>query len=144
MREIQGDIWDYHGTGAYIVITTNGSTTHDGLAVMGRGVALQAAMRFPQLRHQLGSLIKLYGNYVFIFSPWKIITLPVKNDWKEDADLHLIRRSINELYTITRAINISPIYMVRPGCGNGRLKWQDVQPILKSLEDRFVVVERNP
>lgn len=39
----------------------------------------------------------------------------------------------------------SPIYLVRPGCGNGRLRWQDVRHALSEiLDDRFVIVEREP
>ena len=53
MFEAVGDIWEYSDT-SVIVITTNGSLTCDGRAIFGRGVARQAALRFPDLA----------GNYV--------------------------------------------------------------------------------
>ncbi len=49
MLETIGDIWKYADQGDVIVITTNGSLTRDGRAIFGRGVARQAALRFPDL-----------------------------------------------------------------------------------------------
>ena len=56
MKEITGDIWDYHKQGHWIVITTNGTVKSNGEAVMGRGIALQARAKFiqhPDLREKL-------------------------------------------------------------------------------------------
>ncbi len=45
MIEEFGDIWEIPGDAR--VITTNGVVRKDGACVMGRGVALQAKMRYP-------------------------------------------------------------------------------------------------
>ena len=137
MKEVKGDIWDYHDKGHWIVIPTNGSIREDGACVMGRGVALQAKQRFPNLPHQLGELIRERGNRLFAFPKYRIITYPVKHNWREKADIVLIEKSCQSL-----AQSSGPEFcMVRPGCGNGRLNWKDVKPILeKYLDDRFVVV----
>jgi hypothetical protein len=38
-------------------------------------------------------------------------------------------------------MNWTTVIMPRPGCGNGRLRWQDVSKVLSDiLDDRFVVV----
>jgi hypothetical protein len=63
MIEVTGNIWDYPGT-AIIAITTSGSLTRDGRAVLGRGCARQVAERFPSLALQLGKVIWELGNHV--------------------------------------------------------------------------------
>lgn len=144
MKEIAGNIWDYYKQGHWVVITTNGTVRKDGRAVMGRGVALQAAERFPGLTEKLGQHIQKYGN-VLSFSPLDhIITFPVKKEWYEKASLSLIEQSARDLWDWLNQANGLPdeVYLVRPGCGNGGLAWNDVKPILKKwLDDRFIVVE---
>lgn len=142
MKEIKGNIWDYYGKGHWIVITTNGTVKRNGEAVMGRGVALQAKQRFPDLPKRLGDCIRgPIGNHVTLQPTCGIFTFPVKHDWREKADLELIERGCKELLGVADVFK-PPFYMVRPGCGNGGLDWKDVKPILeKYLDDRFVVVE---
>ena len=67
MREIEGDIWDFHKAGFFIVIPTNGFIKNDGECVMGRGLAYEAKRRFPDLPLELGKRIREYGNVVFVF-----------------------------------------------------------------------------
>lgn len=149
MREISGDIWDFHKQGHWIVITTNGTVRKDGACVMGRGVAKQAAEKFPGLPYILGEYISSMGNHVNYLTEFKIISFPVKHNWWEAADTSLIDTSCQEIRTLVDNLEITypfggpyHVYMVRPGCGNGGLDWKDVKPILeKYLDDRFVVVE---
>jgi len=154
MKEVKGNIWDYHDKGYWIVITTNGTVRKDGACVMGRGVAKQAAIKYPQLPRELGKLIKLRGNVCHVMWGLGIITFPVKHNWWEKADLTLIEKSckelvqkvcdIDEFKSDTYPENNWPdeVYMVRPGCGNGGLRWKDVEPILdKHLKRRYIVVE---
>ena len=141
MKEITGNIWDYYDKGNWIVLTTNGTVRKDGACVMGRGVALQAKQRFPNLPFMLGSFISITGNKSYWFRSYRIITFPVKHNWWEKAILGLIENSCNLLVKDFPA-NF-PIYMVRPGCGNGGLEWKDVKPVLeKYLDDRFIVVQK--
>lgn len=141
MKEIKGDIWDYHNKGSWIVITTNGTVRKDGACVMGRGVAKQAAVKFPRLPYSLGEHIKGIGNNVCSFRDFRVVSFPVKHNWWEKADLNLISMSCQQL--AEDYLGEEPIYMVRPGCGNGRLNWKDVKPILqKYLDDRFIVVQK--
>ena len=62
---------------------------------------------------------------------------------EEAADLGLIERSARELLKMIEVKKIQEaVYLPRPGCGNGRLKWEGVKkilsPILKS--DQFHIV----
>ena len=140
MKEVFGDLWEFDGI---VAITTNGFIKRDRPCVMGIGCAKQAAARFPELPYQLGTKISVQGNHVFYFPDFRLITFPVKHNWWEAADLDLIDRSARELLKIIEVNKINEaIYLPRPGCGNGKLKWEDVKkilsPILKS--DQFHIV----
>ena len=144
MKEVFGDLWEFDGI---IAITTNGFVKTDRTCVMGRGCARQAAVRFPELPRKLASRISAEGNHVFYFPEHRLITFPVKHNWWEVADLGLIQRSARELLKIIEVKEIKEaIYLPRPGCGNGRLRWEDVKkfllPILKS--DQFHIVTYLP
>ena len=147
MQELYGDIWEQHKLGRWVVITTNGDVRQDGACVMGRGVAKQAADKFPSLPFRLGQALEIGGNNSYIFDSLKIITLPVKHHWAEAADLELIEKSLQQLVAWA---DVPPrkhgrFYLVRPGCANGRRDWEtEVKPLcMKYLDDRFVIVERN-
>ena len=151
MLEVQGNLWTYSAD--WRVITTNGFVRSDGKAVMGRGVALQAAQKFPKLAYEFGGLLKVHGNHVMGFPEYRLLTMPVKHNWYEKADLELIERSCQELKEHVDYLTDSLLFdkaierplviaMVRPGCGNGQLNWIDVKPLIEPyLDDRFVVVE---
>lgn len=140
MKEISGDIWECDG---WKVITTNGVVNKDGMAIMGGGIAKQASERFPGLRKELGKLIDVFGNEVYRFQDLKLFTFPTKSDWKEESDISLIERSCVRLLQFVNTMDIKEIYMVRPGCGKGNLKWSDVKNVLeKYFDDRFIIVEK--
>lgn len=143
MKEISGDIWDYHAKGKWIVITTNGSCNKQGLAVMGRGTALDAAEKYPMLRAELGKALKLRGNRVYSWNAFRIITFPVKHRWFEYANLDLIVNSAHALVLKADFIGLEKVYMVQPGTGYGRLSWEEVKPVIAPiLDDRFIVVNK--
>lgn len=153
MIEEYGNIWNLKGDA--ICITTNGFVKKNGEAVMGAGIAKEAAKQFPTLPKQLGNLIKEHGNHVYSF--WNlykiydgesgdiiekdIVSFPVKHNWFEKADMELIRRSAKELIQQVNFGYWNKVLLPRPGCGNGKLQWEDVkreiQPI---LDDRISVV----
>jgi len=145
MKQFFGDVWEYQGS-AIIVVPTNGDVKSNGLAVMGAGIAKQAAQKYPLLPRQLAGKLRLDGNHVHHFGD--IVTFPTKHHWKEDADLVLIERSARELRELYdnqprgawRSI-WELVVMPRVGCGLGRLVWSEVEPVLdKYLGDPFVVV----
>lgn len=143
MLEIIGDIWKFHDAGHWAVVTTNGTLCKDGSAVMGRGVALQAKNRFPELPYKLAVELSLLGNEVFVFDEYHIVTFPTKHNWRDKSDLGLIENSAIHLAGyLERGYIDPPVCMVRPGCGNGGLDWGDVKTVLETyLDDRFVIVE---
>lgn len=151
MLEIEGDIWDCKTPLSPICITTNGYIKKNGQCVMGRGIALQAKIRYPKLPKELGDRIKQFGNKVFYFPDYDIITFPTKHIWTDTADIELIKSSAEQLVEMVNSdyINMAEsygwkrIYLVRPGCSNGKLQWKDVKSIIEKIlvSDNFIVVQ---
>ena len=134
-----------------ILITTNGFVKKNGQAVMGRGVAYYATVLWPDIQIQLGVLIKENGNQVMYLDNKRfpnghncsVYSFPVKKNWWEKADLELIENSVEQIKNIANMVGLKKIWTVRPGCGNGKLDWNDVKPILlKWWDDRFIIVNK--
>ena len=142
MTEIDGNIWDYHDAGYPIVITTNGDINSRGECVMGRGVALQTKRRYPEFPEKLADHLRTHGNRVGYFSPYNIFTFPTKHHWHQKSDIVLIEQSARHLSFAAGWLGFGRVYMVRPGCSNGKLEWEDVRPRISSyLDDKFIIVQ---
>ena len=78
--------------------------------------------------------------------PWHIVSFPVKNHWKEDADLKLIEMSCRQLKKMVDKLGWEVVLLPRPGCGLGNLSWKKkVKPIMKKYfgyDDRIVLVHK--
>jgi hypothetical protein len=132
-----------------VVITTNGDINSQGRAVMGRGCALEAARLFPGIDRTLAAALREHGNHVQVLDHRSLLgreltiaSFPVKHHWHQPADLKLIERSVRELIALANELDWQTVVMPRPGCGNGRLCWEDVKPLLAGLDDRFVIVHK--
>lgn len=139
MRVERGNIWTKYDEGSPICITTNGIVRRDGCAVMGRGVAWEAAQRFPYIQRELGEQLQRIGNHVSYFSQYHLFTFPVKHHWQQPAELALIERSVGEI--MGSPFVHRTVYLPKPGCGNGLLKWESVEPVVAKLDDRFVILD---
>ncbi len=143
MIEVTGDLWTYPAD--IRVITTNGFVKSNGVAVMGRGCAKEASIKYPGFPRALGTRIRQDGNKVHIFYEFdSIVTFPVKHVWYQDADLDLILKSTQEIVALAGIYPHTTRFVIpRPGCGNGGRKWSDVKPILESVsgfDERFHVI----
>ena len=147
----QGNLWEFHSQGYWICIPTNGIVNSQGLLVMGKGVALEAAQRFPGLRANWGELVKAEGNQPIPYPPGRLISFPTKHHWKDPSDLPLIRASATKLtswwhlvassYTMAHK-EILPLCLPKVGCGCGGLDWESqVEPILSwILNNNYMAV----
>jgi len=57
---------------------------------MGAGIAHQARNMFQGLAYAIGQAIKKNGNFPLVNVKYRMITLPTKHHWIEDANLQLI------------------------------------------------------
>lgn len=136
MKIARGNLWTYPAD--WRIITTNGFVKKNGYAVMGRGVAYQATKRYPDIQIRLGEFLNAKGNHVGIFEDIGLITMPVKHNWYEEADLLLIERSCVEMASLPYK---QTFVLPKPGCGNGKLDWGEVQLVIEPiLDDRFTVL----
>jgi hypothetical protein len=140
MTEVTGNVWNIVRPGEYVCVLVNGSTDRHGHAVMGAGIARQASSKFPGLSKVLGDKIRRIGNHVHVFPEWCLIAFPTKNVYWQDSSVELIERSCAELSVAIRAYGIPVCYLPRPGCGMGRLNWDDVKPVVEKHLSNVVVV----
>lgn len=141
MIEQVGNLWDFHAAGGWVCITTNGFVTSKGCLIMGAGVAKEARDRYPGLDRRWGDITMRAGQGVILDPLTRLIAFPTKYHWRQPSDLTLIARSATQL------VKLAPdqpdkIYLPRPGCGQGRLHWKDVKPVIEPIltDDRFIVV----
>lgn len=140
MREVIGNMWAYEGRKNFrILITTNGSIKKDGSGVMGRGNALEAAMKYPDLPKLLGFSLQRRGNVVSLLQP-NLYSFPVKHKWYQAADIKLIKKSVAKLNDLARTYPDIKYVLPRPGCGNGNLTWEQVKKIVSVLPDNVLVI----
>lgn len=143
MIERQGDLWTTEAD--FIVVPINWTTRHDGTAVMGAGVALQAKQRYPRLERHIGDfLLEFDTPTVFTLPTWEgltpLIAFPTKRFFKRPSTLKLVEQSARELPLLVEPHHT--VVLPRVGCGLGGLDWEtQVRPILaEALDDRFLVV----
>lgn len=164
------DIWSFLGSVDAICITTNGSVRSDGRAVMGRGIAKEALERFPGINLVLGTFLKANGNTpLLLHENPVIVSFPTKPGdtilsdptrllswkatyynigqtvpgWAFKSDLQIIAQSARVLRRFAESNGWERVVLPMPGCGNGELSWEEVEPVLdQHLDDRFFCVKR--
>jgi hypothetical protein len=133
MHEERGrNLWDFHATGAWIVIPTNLGWRRNGTNVMGRGLALQAAQRYPDLPREYGQWCQNRGYLDLVI--WNtgedkhLIMAPSKPldsenphlSWQQPADPELVKRSLTEIYDFA-CTHAEDFGLPLLGTGNGGL-----------------------
>ena len=128
MDGIRGNIWSYDGI---IVIPTNTTIKKDGLAVMGAGLAKQAAKKYPDLPKLLAYKIKQDEEGTFDFPELGLVCVPTKRDWRDKSDPKLIKYGCKQLALLAKLVPQEQFYVPLLGCGLGGLSWKkDVRPII--------------
>lgn len=141
MKIICGDLWRY---GDWKVIPTNLSINKDGLAVMGKGVAKQASLKYGNLPRAYAKYLKIIPQpSLYLYPLGKLICLPVKRKWRDQANLSLIEEGVRAL--AKQGDGIDGIALPLIGCGFGELDALDVLPILAHhlTDNRFVLILRD-
>lgn len=159
MKRERGDIWALQQSmhGALVVVPVNCGFNDSGIAIMGAGVAKQAAERFRWLRATWGTYC--LGAYHAGVLPdphvdWtsRTILVPTKGcrrenpalSWSLPGDLALVELGLVWLRTFSISWFRTEERILLPliGCGLGGLSQSDVVPLLeKYLDDRFTLVD---
>lgn len=153
MRILHGNIWSFHDD-HYIVIPTNIGWKSDGSNVMGAGLALEAAKRYPALPMWYGRQCFKRGRNtaVLYHEESRLILLPVKPldeeapymSWQGNASMKLIRRGLEQLKNLKINETLPPVVLPLVGCGNGGLQVKLVLPIIEECltDERFTLIHR--
>ena len=137
MIEVTGDAWIHHPH-THICVLTNTR------GVCGAGIALQAKNKCPGFQTQLQTFLRTYGPRLFIHHKYKLISFPTKHHWRDPSDLTLIQTSAEQLIGVLDKFQINNVFLPRPGCGLGRLNWEQVKPILQPiLDDRISIITKH-
>ena len=166
VREVFGNIWDWHDSGAWVVIPVNVGWKRNGENVMGRGVAAQARIRMAKLGInlplELGAMQRAVDGreVVFLTAPWRLIYFPTKPlaknpalSWQGPSTLSIIARSAwglarllghPDLKSISDDLRTRPVALPLVGTGCGGLHEDSVLPILRAhlVSDQFVLVRQ--
>ena len=139
----KGNMWSVFDSTDIFMITTNPIRRKDGGVVMGRGIALEAKTKFPSLPYDFGSMLEKYPNNIGLIGHYnytRIYWFMVKHHWRDNADLDVIKKSVDELLGLLEWSD-ERVDLNFPGIGNGKLKREDVLPLLQRLPDTVHVWE---
>jgi hypothetical protein len=143
----RGNMWDAFGKGIFM-ITTNPIIKKDSAVVMGRGIALEAKTKFPELPFKFGEALKTLHPEVdqqFVGPIGKFDDVPiwffmVKDHWNSPASLSIIASSAFYLHRGFQ-FGDTRIDLNFPGIGNGKLNREQVLPLLEDLSDNIHIWE---
>lgn len=114
--------------------------TVNTVGVMGKGIALQFKMNFPdnfrayvaaceREEVEIGKMFVTKTNRMDGLQ--YIINFPTKKHWKQPSKLEYIQAGLIDLKRILLENNIGSIALPPLGCGNGGLDWAVVKPLIQ-------------
>lgn len=143
----KADLWELYDQGHWVAIPVNCVIKANGRLVMGKGVALQAATRFPDLDLRFGEAMKRVKR-VYGLLELRLVAFPTKYHYRYPADTGLIRDSAEQLagmLTLYPSLHQDKAFILpAPGLGEGQLTWPIVEPRLKPLYNLNVRIVVKP
>ncbi len=115
--------------------------TVNTVGVMGKGIALQFRMAFPENYDAYKSACdhkEVQTGKMFVFdrqrmvNPRYIINFPTKRHWKGKSRMEDVESGLVDLIKVVRELGIHSIAIPPLGCGNGGLKWSEVRPRIEA------------
>ena len=113
--------------------------TVNTVGVMGKGLALQFKRRFPRSFAIYEAACKRseveVGRMLVVpterpGNPRFIVNFPTKKHWRNPSELDYVRAGLRALMREIRERQIRSIAVPPLGCGNGGLRWSDVEPLI--------------
>lgn len=117
------------------------------VGVMGKGLALAFKNKWPELfkTYQLAcedNLFFKYGCFVYntdIEQKRKVWCMATKRHWRDLSKLSQIEDGLVALATDYRTYGVTSLAIPPVGCGEGRLEWRNVRPIIYQYLDRLPI-----
>lgn len=117
----------------FILITTNRIIKRDGKLVMGAGAAKQARDSMEGIDKFFGDMITSHPHpdtYGIILGN-RFGAFQVKHHFKDEANLDLIRNSLQTLKVLSNSMPLKTFSVNFPGIGNGKLSYEDVIAVIE-------------
>jgi len=112
--------------------------TVNTVGVMGKGIALQFKLAFPDNYAAYEAACKrgeVKVGEMFVFerekNPRFIINFPTKKHWKGKSKIEDIKSGLIALIKVVQDKHIKSIAVPPLGCGNGGLDWGKVRPLIE-------------
>jgi len=116
------------------------------VGAMGKGIALQFKQRWPQNFKAYESAcerkeVQLGKMFIVDLGQWEkprfLINFPTKAHWKGDSEIGYIESGLKDLVLQVSRLGIKSIALPPLGCGNGKLDWSEVKPLIfEAFADR--------
>ena len=108
------------------------------VGVMGKGLAKQAAQRYPNMatayKESCDDGQLKVGRASMVWKPesekFRILLLPTKEHWSNPSKLEWIQLGVRSIVNLISIRKFDTIAIPAIGCGNGGLKWGDVLPVI--------------
>ncbi|MBZ4334351.1 macro domain-containing protein [Corallococcus sp. AS-1-12] len=108
--------------------------------VMGKGIALQFKQAFPdnfKAYKKACDREEVRPGTMFVFDqgglaggPRYIINFPTKRHWRAKSRIEDIESGLRDLVRVIKERKIASIAVPPLGCGNGGLRWSEVEPLI--------------
>lgn len=110
--------------------------TINTVGVMGAGLALEFALRYPEMlsdyQKKCSEKQLVVGKVdYFNYGDITILNFPTKWHFKYPSKIEWIDKGLQDFVATYRQKGITSIAFPRLGCSNGGLSWQQVQPLME-------------
>ena len=129
LTELKGNL--FNSTAQTLVNTVN------CVGVMGKGVALEFRLRFPEMFEAYRKICddrRLRPGQILPFRkghPW-VLNLAVKDDWKQPSRLEWVEACLQRFVANYRNLGITSVAFPWIGAMNGGLPWEEVHTLMRS------------
>ncbi len=118
--------------------------TVNTVGIMGKGIALQFRRVYPEMfkeyeRAARAGNIRLGEMFVWatglLTGPRYVINFPTKGHWRARSKVRDIVAGLDDLVRVLRELEIESVAVPPLGCGNGGLRWSEVEPVIRGALD---------
>lgn len=115
--------------------------TVNTVGVMGKGIALSFKKTFPNVFKEYKKSVDIgefkTGKVQLVatgqLSPKYVVNFPTKEHWRNPSKLEYIEEGLLDLRNKIIDYKIQSISIPPLGCGNGKLNWYDVKPLMLDI-----------
>ena len=117
------------------------------VGVMGAGIAKTFKLKYPDMFEEYKTrckrnAVKTGQPYLYRALDRQIVNFPTKQHWRENSKIEYLVEGLKYLVAHIEAWNIRSLAIPPLGCGNGKLDWNIVLPImLEHLQPLGIPIE---